>query len=322
MRAVCRWRGDVMTTAKQEGLARLRAAYPEWTFEEDGETISAKLDGKHIALWLRIAWKAKVVAWPGCEKLHPALASYVFSSPDEVRCMMRALEGAAWAAANFHPGGFMAEERAPSPPAPVVDEAPDAEDAPDDELAAALVEVLSADLAKVKAERDEAQVKVAALRAELDKVTEARDMAVYLMTRRQGEYDQMRADRDRVWAERDALARAEMTRWQAELAAWQARELPCDDADEQRWRLYAGVQEEMGEVARCLLKGAQDIRGGAAVWRAQLPGEIGDVLVYLTQLATSCGVDLGAAYAEARAKVLARRFATAQDVPRVEGGGR
>jgi hypothetical protein len=69
------------------------------------------------------------------------------------------------------------------------------------------VEVLSAGLAKVKAERDEAQVKVAALRAELDKVTEARDMAVYLMNRRQGEHDQMRADRDRVWAERDATAR-------------------------------------------------------------------------------------------------------------------
>jgi hypothetical protein len=124
-----------MMTVKQEGLARLRAAYPEWTFEEDGETISAKLDGKHIALWLRIAWKAKVVAWPSAEKLHPALASFVFSSPDEVRCMMRALEGAAWAAANFHPGGFRAEDRAPSPPAPVVDEAPDAEDAPDDGLA-------------------------------------------------------------------------------------------------------------------------------------------------------------------------------------------
>jgi NTP pyrophosphatase (non-canonical NTP hydrolase) len=112
--------------------------------------------------------------------------------------------------------------------------------------------------------------------------------------------------------ELDDVALASMTRWQAELAAWQARELPCDGADEQRWRLYAGVQEEMGEVARCLLKGAQDIRGGAAVWRAQLPGEIGDVLVYLTQLATSCGVDLGAAYADARAKVLARRFATAE----------
>lgn len=112
--------------------------------------------------------------------------------------------------------------------------------------------------------------------------------------------------------ELDDVALASMTRWQAELAAWQARELPCDDEGEQRWRLYAGVQEELGEVARCLLKGSQGIRGGAEVWRAQLPGEIGDVLVYLTQLATACGVDLGAAYAEARAKVLARRFATAE----------
>lgn len=108
----------------------------------------------------------------------------------------------------------------------------------------------------------------------------------------------------------DMITRRVWRAWQEELAAWQARELPCDDKRDQRQRLALGVMEELGEVARCLLKGAQDIRGGAARWHGDLPGEMGDVMVFLMQLATACNIDMGEAFEAARRKVLARRFAT------------
>jgi chromosome segregation ATPase len=63
----------------------------------------------------------------------------------------------------------------------------------------------AAEIAKSRQEERDYKAQIAALRCELDKVTEARDMAVYLMTRRQGEYDQMQAERDAARAERDAL---------------------------------------------------------------------------------------------------------------------
>ena len=97
------------------------------------------------------------------------------------------------------------------------------------------------------------------------------------------------------------------------LAAWQARELPCEDAARQRLRLALGVAEEAGEVARCVLKGDQDIRGGADAWRAKLGGEIGDVVIYLIQLATVHGLDFEECVEGATRKVLARRFASADN---------
>lgn len=104
----------------------------------------------------------------------------------------------------------------------------------------------------------------------------------------------------------DMITRRVWRAWQEELAAWQARELPGSD----RRDLALGVMEELGEVARCLLKGKQDIRGGAARWHGDLPGEMGDVMVFLMQLATACNIDMGEAFESARRKVLARRFAT------------
>lgn len=99
-------------------------------------------------------------------------------------------------------------------------------------------------------------------------------------------------------------------RWQAPLAEWQARELPCEDAARQRLRLALGVAEEAGEVARCVLKGDQDIRGSAEAWREKLGGEIGDVVVYLIQLATLHGLDFEDCVEGSVVKVLGRRFAT------------
>lgn len=103
------------------------------------------------------------------------------------------------------------------------------------------------------------------------------------------------------------------TRWQQPLADWQQRELPCEDEAKQRLRLALGVAEEAGEVARCVLKGDQDIRGGSDAWRAKLGGEIGDVVIYLIQLATAHDLDFEECVEGAVCKVLARRFASAEE---------
>jgi NTP pyrophosphatase (non-canonical NTP hydrolase) len=100
------------------------------------------------------------------------------------------------------------------------------------------------------------------------------------------------------------------TRWQEPLAEWQERELPCEDVARQKLRLALGAAEECGEVARCVLKGDQGIRGGAAVWKEKLGGELGDVVVYLIQLASAEGLDFEACVDGSIRKVLARRFAT------------
>lgn len=105
-----------------------------------------------------------------------------------------------------------------------------------------------------------------------------------------------------------------MVRWQGPLAEWQARELPCEDKARQVLRLALGVSEEAGEVARCVLKADQQIRGGAEAWRAKLGSEIGDVVVYLLQLASVEGLDFEECVEGAVSKVLARRFATTQEV--------
>lgn len=102
-------------------------------------------------------------------------------------------------------------------------------------------------------------------------------------------------------------------RWQQPLAEWQKRELPCEDDGKQRLRLALGVAEEVGEVARCVLKGDQNIRGGAEAWRVQLGQEIGDAAAFLIQLATLNGLDFEECVESAVAKVLARRFATAAE---------
>lgn len=117
--------------------------------------------------------------------------------------------------------------------------------------------------------------------------------------------------------ERDELklmCRPLAERWQKPLAAWQARELPCEDAAKQRLRLALGVCEEVGEVARCVLKADQEIRGSAEEWREKLGEEIGDAVAFLIQLATLNGLDFEACVEGAVCKVLARRFASADEV--------
>jgi NTP pyrophosphatase (non-canonical NTP hydrolase) len=97
-------------------------------------------------------------------------------------------------------------------------------------------------------------------------------------------------------------------RWQRPLAEWQARELPCDDADVQRLRVALLVSEEAGEVSRCVLKGAQGLRGSAEEWRGELGGEIGDAIVSLMQLASLYDLDIEQLIDGAASKVLARSY--------------
>lgn len=127
---------------------------------------------------------------------------------------------------------------------------------------------------------------------------------------------ELEQERDAWREEFEKVRKVPLTaRWQEPLAEWQRRELPCEDEGRQRLRVALGVAEEAGEVARCVLKGDQGIRGGASLWDRKCGGEIGDVAVYLMQLCTLMGFDFEDCVDEAVGKVLARRFATAEVAP-------
>lgn len=104
-----------------------------------------------------------------------------------------------------------------------------------------------------------------------------------------------------------------MERWQKPLAKWQERELPCDDKDKQTALVALGACEEMGEVARCVLKRAQQIRGTEHEWTMQAEEEIGDVCVFLMQLCTLLGLDFERCIERAAQKVLPRQWATKEE---------
>jgi NTP pyrophosphatase (non-canonical NTP hydrolase) len=81
----------------------------------------------------------------------------------------------------------------------------------------------------------------------------------------------------------------EIATWQAHSGAWVARNFP-DDGLTQRGLILA---EETGEVARCIAKAHQDIRGGREYWLSELRTESVDVFFALCAIANSAGFDLG-----------------------------
>lgn len=104
-----------------------------------------------------------------------------------------------------------------------------------------------------------------------------------------------------------------MERWQKPLAAWQERELPCEDKDKQTLRVMVGAAEELGEVARCVLKRSQEIRATEHVWTSRAEEEIGDVCVFLMQLCALLGLDFEACIERAAQKVLGRDWSSKKE---------
>lgn len=91
---------------------------------------------------------------------------------------------------------------------------------------------------------------------------------------------------------------------QARLAEWQAGNRLAATPE----LLVLGVMEELGELAHCLLKRAQGIRGydNPDKFRAESRDAIGDCLIYLTQVAHALGYDLQDVLDETAAQVLKR----------------
>lgn len=189
-----------MKDHRDDALVTLRAAYPEWIFELDGQAISARLaPSRHLLLWTGIAaWKAKVISWPTGPALADRLGGYVASSPDEVRCMASLL------------GVIAAEESAAEPDAPEVAAEPaeievaeievaelregdvfELPDAPDDGLAHDDWELPPVSIAMLNEALEGCSADIAGLR----------DQIIFAHRER----DEARAELERVKAERDEL---------------------------------------------------------------------------------------------------------------------
>lgn len=73
---------------------------------------------------------------------------------------------------------------------------------------------------------------------------------------------------------------------QEQLWQWQLRNF----GPENPFWLATGVVEEVGELAHCLLKRHQKIRGGMFDNRAQIEDAVGDIMVYGLNLLSTAGV--------------------------------
>jgi NTP pyrophosphatase (non-canonical NTP hydrolase) len=79
-----------------------------------------------------------------------------------------------------------------------------------------------------------------------------------------------------------------------DVEAWMIRNFP----NESRVSVTLGLCEEVGEVARAVLKQEQGIRGTWEEWDNEIKKELGDVYLKLMQVAMVCGFDLDEAIAQ------------------------
>jgi len=73
--------------------------------------------------------------------------------------------------------------------------------------------------------------------------------------------------------------------------------------DQEAWKPLLGAVEELGEVSRAHLKGAQGIRGTQEEWAQQGQVEVGDVIIYLAEYCSRQGWDLGSCVEQALRKL-------------------
>jgi len=87
-----------------------------------------------------------------------------------------------------------------------------------------------------------------------------------------------------------------------ETSAWFLANFPNED----RVSVTLGLCEEVGEVARAVLKQHQGIRGSYTEWDEEIRKELGDVYLKLLHLAYYCQIDLDEAIQE-RWEVIRKR---------------
>lgn len=112
------------------------------------------------------------------------------------------------------------------------------------------------------------------------------------------------SDRARLAAALEAAEQVSIGAWQERLGEWTDTRFP-DDTIKDRGLILG---EECGEVLRCIVKGDQDIRGGAEHWQAELRSEAVDVFFSLCALAHRAGFELQEVIAARWAEVDAKRF--------------
>ena len=98
---------------------------------------------------------------------------------------------------------------------------------------------------------------------------------------------------------------------QAEVGAWLDLHVPARTLEQQVLLLA----EEVGEVARAVVKRAQGVRGSHAEWTAALHDEVADVLLTCLAIAATEGFDLHTAAARKWARILRRDPAGRRPAP-------
>lgn len=94
---------------------------------------------------------------------------------------------------------------------------------------------------------------------------------------------------------------------QREHLAWEQRNFGAGRAVH---RSFFGIAEEVGELAHALLKGEQGIRGTSAEHATAAKDAIGDIILYLSSLASISGWDLQTIVEQTWAQVSRRDWRT------------
>lgn len=85
----------------------------------------------------------------------------------------------------------------------------------------------------------------------------------------------------------------EIRELQQQIGEWKDREFERHPADAYLSQFV--VYEELGELCRAVVKGAQNIRGTSEYWHEQKEGEVGDILISLLGYCHRVGIDAEAA---------------------------
>jgi NTP pyrophosphatase (non-canonical NTP hydrolase) len=81
---------------------------------------------------------------------------------------------------------------------------------------------------------------------------------------------------------------AEINELQCEIGAWAVKNFPGDT----RADLVLGLVEEVGELARAVLKQNQGVRGNYTMWENAILDELPDVFIKLCHVCAVFGYDL------------------------------
>lgn len=99
----------------------------------------------------------------------------------------------------------------------------------------------------------------------------------------------------------------DLRQFQYDVDDWHKANFP-QEADESTLVLV----EEVGELARAVIKGRQNVRGGQDRWREEKAKEAGDVLISLLAFCNQNGIDLAAA-TTVRWKTVGNRVASSAE---------